>query len=107
LQASNFVYRAAPETVRRATYAFAAPIENMVIDHRGFDIVVAQEFLYGSDIIPVLQQMCRNPLLDSQLCQESIDLWFSHLRWVANFMEVYESLDPLTIRLLSPTAIVA
>ena len=43
--------RAAPETIQRATHAFAAPIENMGIDHRGFDIVVAQEFLYGSDII--------------------------------------------------------
>ncbi len=45
------LYRAAPETVQRATHAFAAHIENMGIDHRGFDIVVAQEFLYGSDII--------------------------------------------------------
>lgn len=36
--------RAAPETVQRAMHAFAAPIENMGIDHRGFDIVAAQEF---------------------------------------------------------------
>ena len=34
------LYRAAPETVQRATHAFAAPIEDMGIDHRGFDIVV-------------------------------------------------------------------
>ena len=27
------LYRAAPETVQRATHAFAAPIENMGIDH--------------------------------------------------------------------------
>jgi len=27
------LYRAAPETVQRATHAFAAPIENMCIDH--------------------------------------------------------------------------
>jgi hypothetical protein len=50
------LYRAAPETVQRATHAFTAPIENMCIDHRGFDIVAAQEFLYGSDIINVLHQ---------------------------------------------------
>jgi hypothetical protein len=50
------LYRAAPETVQRATHAFAAPIENMYIDHRGFDIVAAQEFLYGSDIINVLHK---------------------------------------------------
>ncbi len=37
--------RAAPETVQRATHAFAIPIENMGIYHRGFDIVAAQEFL--------------------------------------------------------------
>ena len=27
------LYRAAPETVQRATHAFAGPIENMGIDH--------------------------------------------------------------------------
>jgi len=27
------LYRAAPETVQRATHVFAAPIENMGIDH--------------------------------------------------------------------------
>ncbi len=47
---------AAPEPVQRAANTFAAPIENMGIDHRGFDIVVAQEFLYGSDIITVIHQ---------------------------------------------------
>jgi hypothetical protein len=45
------LYRAAPETSQGAMHAFAVPIENMGIDPRGFDIVVAQEFLYGSDII--------------------------------------------------------
>jgi hypothetical protein len=50
------LYRAAPETAQRATHAFAGPIENMGIDHRGFDIVAAQEFLYGSDIINVLHK---------------------------------------------------
>ncbi len=53
------LYRAALETVQRATHAFADPIENMGIDHRGFDIVAAQEFLYGSDIITVLHQGVR------------------------------------------------
>ncbi len=48
--------RAAFETIQRATHAFAAPIESMGIDHRGFDIVVAQEFLYDSDIITVIHQ---------------------------------------------------
>jgi hypothetical protein len=33
--------RAALETVQRATHAFAAPIEDMGIDHRRFDILVA------------------------------------------------------------------
>lgn len=45
----------APETVQGATRTFAVPIENMAIYHCGFDIVVAQELLYGSGIIPVLQ----------------------------------------------------
>jgi hypothetical protein len=33
--------RAALETVQRATHAFAASIEDMAIDHRGLDILVA------------------------------------------------------------------
>jgi hypothetical protein len=33
--------RAAFETIQRATHAFAAPIEDMGIDHRRFDILVA------------------------------------------------------------------
>jgi hypothetical protein len=41
------------------------------------------------------------------MCQESIDLWFGHLGRVADLMEIYEPLDPLTIRLLSPAAVVA
>jgi hypothetical protein len=41
------------------------------------------------------------------MCQESIDLRFGHFGRVANFMEVYEPLYPLTIGLLSPTAVVA
>ncbi len=48
--------RAAVETIQRATHAFAAPVENVGIDHRGFDILVAQEPLYGSDIITVIHQ---------------------------------------------------
>ena len=53
----TFVHRIAPETIRRATNAFAAPIENMSVGLRGFDIVVAQEFLCGSDTIPSFKQM--------------------------------------------------
>jgi len=37
----RYLSRAALETVQRATHAFAAPIEDMGIDHRGFDILVA------------------------------------------------------------------
>lgn len=48
--------RAAFETIQRAARAFAAPVENVSTDHRGFDILVAQEFLYGSDIITVIHQ---------------------------------------------------
>jgi len=50
------LYRAALEAVQRATHAFAAPVENMGIGHRGVDIVVAQVFLYDSDIVTVIHQ---------------------------------------------------
>ena len=52
------LYRA---TVQRATHAFAPPIENMGIDHRGFDILVAKKLLNGPDIITVRKKMCSKP----------------------------------------------
>ena len=35
----------------------ASFVKNMSVDHRGFDIIVAQEFLNRPDIITALQQM--------------------------------------------------
>jgi len=44
------LYRAAPETVQRATHAFAAPIENMGIDH-----VIISDSVPVSVIIKLIQ----------------------------------------------------
>lgn len=45
-------------------------------------------------------------LLDSQMRQQGVDLRLGHLRWMANVVEVDESLHPLAIGLLSSTAVV-
>ena len=37
-------------------HVFVAHIKNIGIDHRVFDIVVAQEFPYASDIVTALHQ---------------------------------------------------
>jgi hypothetical protein len=51
------LFRAVFETIHRAAHTFAPLIEDMGIYHSGFDILVAQEFLYSSDIVSVLQQV--------------------------------------------------
>jgi len=38
-------------------HSFAAPVEYLGVDHRGFDILMAKEFLNRADVIPVFQQV--------------------------------------------------
>ncbi len=45
------LYRAAPETVQRATHAFAAPIENMGIDH----VVISDSVPVG--VMPLIKKI--------------------------------------------------
>jgi hypothetical protein len=47
------------EAVDWAVPSFAAPVEYMGVDHRGFDILMAKEFLNRADVIPVFQQVGR------------------------------------------------
>ena len=37
--------------IRRAADAVSAPIENVSIDHRRPNVAVAEEFLYGKDVV--------------------------------------------------------
>ena len=37
-------------------------VENMGIDHRSLDVILAQEFLYGPDIVTALDQVRPEPL---------------------------------------------
>ena len=46
-----------PLDVQRAADTERPPIEHVGIDHGGLDIPVAQEFLYGADVISVLQEV--------------------------------------------------
>ena len=45
-------------SVERALHADARPVEHMGIDHRGADVLVAQQLLHGPNIVAVFQQMC-------------------------------------------------
>ncbi len=46
-------------------------------------------------------------LLDGQMREKRVDLRLGHLRRVTHVMEVDESLDPMTIGLLGPLAVMA
>lgn len=37
----------------------SAALEDMGIDHGGFDILVTQQFLDGANVVSTLQQVCR------------------------------------------------
>lgn len=41
----------------RADHGRSSPIQHVGIDLRGFNIAVAQQFLHGTDVLAVLQQM--------------------------------------------------
>jgi hypothetical protein len=45
------------QSIGRAPYGEASTVEHMVIDHRGSDVVVPQEFLHGANVVAVLEQM--------------------------------------------------
>ncbi len=72
------LYRAAPETVRRATNAFAAPIENMGIDH----VVI-------SDSVPVgrLQRASTPENLRSRLQKSGCNRYWKYILQKADLQE--------------------
>lgn len=43
--------------VERAAHGEAALVEDVGVEHRGFDVGVAKQFLDGADVIAVLQQV--------------------------------------------------
>ncbi len=45
------------ELVGRAQHSSTAPVQNVRVDHRRSHVLMAQQFLHRSDIIPVFQQM--------------------------------------------------
>ena len=40
--------------IERADYALAAAIEDVRVDHGGADILVAEQFLHGADVVASL-----------------------------------------------------
>ena len=45
------------EPIHWTEHASWSPIENMGIDHGGFDVLVAEQLLNGADIVAVLEQV--------------------------------------------------
>ena len=44
--------------IQRASDGQSSFVEDVGVNHGGADVLVAQEVLDGSDVIPVLQQVC-------------------------------------------------
>ena len=47
----------ASKSVDRAANSGRSPVEDMGVDHRRLDVAVAQEFLYGSNVIAPFEQV--------------------------------------------------
>jgi len=45
------------ETVRSAPYAAASTVQDVRVDHRCFDVAVAQQFLHRADVVAVGQHV--------------------------------------------------
>jgi hypothetical protein len=62
------------QVVRRAPDASSAcPIENVRVDHGGLDVSVAQEFLDGTDIVSVFEEMGRERVPDRVAVDRRLD----------------------------------
>jgi hypothetical protein len=49
-----------------------ATIKNMSVDHRGLDVIMAQEFLNGPNVIAALEQMRRKGMAGAQGFTEKV-----------------------------------
>src|SRR5881396_1986345 len=47
------------QTIRGTPDAQSTSVEDMCVNHRGDDVRMAEQFLNSSNIVPVLEQMCR------------------------------------------------
>ncbi len=57
------------EEIERAAHRFLTILEHMPIDHGGADIFVAEQFLYGTNVIATFQEMGRKAVrIASLLC---------------------------------------
>ena len=57
-------FHSASLSIERATDGKAAAIKDMGIDHRRFDVFVAEEFLDGANIVPGFQQVGRKAMAE-------------------------------------------
>ena len=45
------------QSIQRTLHSIGAPLEHMGVDHGGADIGVAEQFLYGADVVACLEQV--------------------------------------------------
>jgi len=74
----------------------AAPVQHVGVNHRGFDILMAQQFLNRADVIPIFQQMGRKRVAESVTTRTLAQAGFSGCLFDSplqdGFMEVMSSL---------------
>ena len=44
--------------IQRAAHRLRSAVEHVGVNHRGFNVFMPKQFLYGTDVVPGLQQMC-------------------------------------------------
>jgi len=73
----------------------------MGVDLRRAHVLVAEQFLNGTDVVAVLERA-----LGRQPAEEAADLWRAHLRRVAFLMEEDVTPDPLDVGIFGTQAVV-
>ncbi len=56
--------RGSPQGIDRAPDAPSAPVQDMGVDHGRLDVFVREQLLNGPDVVPVLQQVCREGMAE-------------------------------------------
>ena len=64
---------ASSTSIQRTANSATSFIQNMGINHGGFDILMAQEFLNGTDIVVILQKLGGKAMAKSMTTDSLVD----------------------------------
>jgi len=66
--------------IKRRFYRESAALEDVGVGHGGFDIFVPEQFLYGADVVSILEEMCGEGVSEGVGCDTFIYFYkASHL----------------------------